>query len=52
VQDDATTALRYLKQAIQRRAAWREHASADPDFESLRTDPRFVALTQRGKRAT
>jgi tetratricopeptide (TPR) repeat protein len=51
VQDDATTALRYLKQAIQRHAAWREHACTDSDFESLRTDPRFVVLTHRDKHA-
>jgi regulator of sirC expression with transglutaminase-like and TPR domain len=51
VQNEAATALRYLKQAIQRDAAWREHACTDPDFEPLRADPRFVALTNREKRA-
>jgi Flp pilus assembly protein TadD len=51
VQDDATTALRYLKQAIERHAAWRERARTDLDFESLRADPRFVALTNGEKRA-
>jgi Tfp pilus assembly protein PilF len=44
-QGQLDNALQRLRRAIDLRSAWRETASSDPDFDALRADARFIALT-------
>jgi tetratricopeptide (TPR) repeat protein len=43
-QGEVDSAIQRLRRAIDLVPTWREAASSDPDFESLRADPRFTAL--------
>ncbi|MGH9751734.1 MAG: TPR end-of-group domain-containing protein, partial [Blastocatellia bacterium] len=47
--DNANEALALLKMALEKREVSFEWAEHDPDFDSLRDDPRFAALIEEMK---
>ena len=44
---DKDQAFAWLDKAYAERSPWLAYLSSDPDFDNLRSDPRFAALTKR-----
>ena len=45
--DDADAAMRWLEKAYQERSGWLLELRADPVWDKIRDDPRFIELTNR-----
>ena len=44
---DKTSALAYLEKALQEHGPWLIYLAVNPKWDSLRSDPRFIALEKK-----